>query len=288
VIGSRALRAAGLALAFAGLACRGVAPRPEPGGSAADRERVLAFWDTFQAATAHRTAGDCRGAAPLYEKALAGDPRHEDSLYYLAQCQRELGRPAEARRTFERLVGLNPASSRGHLALGALLASPDVREPPDLAAAEAAFRRAHAINGDETGPMVRLAEVLIVVGRVDEAAHWAEAAVRTNPKAVDAALLAVYLARERGDQAAIRTFSALARQAVRVEAPVKGVLNEGDRRSGPAAAVAPPLENPMGRLLFTEVLSEARAQAAAAAPDVEGLRRAVSRERARHARRARG
>ena len=67
------------------------------------------------------------------------------------------GEPGPARAAFERLVTLNPESARGHLALGALLASPDPEEPMDLEAAEGHLSRAHEINGEETGPSCALA-----------------------------------------------------------------------------------------------------------------------------------
>jgi len=203
---------------------------------------------------------DCAAAAGLYEQALALDPRHEDSLYYLGQCRRELSEPAAARAAFERLLDVNPQSSRAHLALGALLASPEAREPMDLATAEGHFRRAHAINGEETGPVLRLGEVLLVTGRKREAGEAFEAALRTNPRSIEAAFLAGYVAWDRGRDVA--RFVAAVVRAAKVEAPVKGVLNEGDRRDAKRVA-APPLESPLGRLLFGEELAALRARTAA-------------------------
>ncbi len=246
------------------LACR---PAPAAtAGTAQDPQHrtVLAFWQALNAATEARLRQDCPEASRLYGEALRLDPRHEDALYYLGQCRRQLGQPAEARDAFERLVAVNPGSARGHLALGALLASPDPGEPMDAAAAEMHLRRAHAINGEETGPMVRLGELLLVTGRRQEAGRWFEAALRTNPKSVDAAFLAGFLAWDAGQAAEARRLAERVRQAAKVEAPVKGVLNEGDRRDGRRAA--PPLESPLGRTLFGEPVSALRATAAAGLP----------------------
>ncbi|MFI4941784.1 MAG: tetratricopeptide repeat protein [Burkholderiales bacterium] len=259
-----AARVAGVALlAFSPVAC-GESKRP--GSAAASdplRQRVLDFWKELNAAGAARTERDFAGAARRYEAALALDPRHEDGLYYLGQCQRELGDARAAARSFERLVEVNPLSARGHLALGALFASPDAAEPMDLARAEQHLRRAHAINGEETGPVVRLGEVALVGGRLDEARQWFESALRTNPKSVEAAFLAGYLAWESGREAA--PLAARVRGAVTVEAPTKGVLSEGDRR-GAKQSAAPPLTSPVGRLLFGEPIERLRAQGADGRP----------------------
>lgn len=225
------------------------------------RARVRAFWEKLRAATEARLRPDCRSAVALYEQALALDPLHEDALYYLGQCHRELGEPRAARDAFQRLVDANPASARGHLALGALLASPDPAEPMDLAQAEAHLRRAHEINGEETGPVVRLGEVLLVAGRSGEAREWFEAALRTNPKSLEAAFLAGFVAWDGG----LREVAPLARrvrEAAKVSAPVKGVLSEGDRKD-PKSVLAPPLESPLGRLLFGAPIASLRGRGAA-------------------------
>jgi tetratricopeptide (TPR) repeat protein len=255
-----------------------------------DRARSLEFWDRFRAATARRGEGDLAGAVRLYRDALSLDPRHEDSLYYLGQCLRGVGEPVEARRAFEDLIGVNPASARGHSALGALLASPDPAEPFDLSRAEAHLRRAFEINGEETGPMVRLAEVLIVLGRTAEAGEWLEGVTRTNPRAVEAAFLAGYLAWESGEHGVARAFARKARAAARVAAPPAGVLGEGDRRAG--HTVAPPLATPMGRTLFGEFASFLRSPAADGSPalerEFERAWRAVRGGRRRYGRRVLG
>jgi tetratricopeptide (TPR) repeat protein len=252
---------AALTLTTAIVACRGSAA-----GTAVDprREAVKAFWAKLHAANEARLRSGCASALALYEEALVLDPRHEDALYYLGQCRRESGQPLEARKAFERLVNVNPASARGHLALGALLASPDPNEPMDLAAAEAHLRRAHEINGEETGPVVRLGEVLLVSGRDAEARRWLEAALRTNSKSVEAAFLAGFSAWD-GGTADVAALARRVGEAAHVETPVKGVLNEGDRRNAKRSA-APPLASPLGRLLFGAPIATLRGMAAAGEP----------------------
>jgi len=268
-------------------ACRGPAREAAAGAQDSARQRVLAFWSRFHGATEARTRRDLGTAARLYEEALLLDPGHEDALYYLGQCRREMGQPEAARAAFERLVESNPMSARGHLSLGALLASPDPGEPMVLAEAERHLRRAHEINGEETGPVVRLGEIALVAGRPAEARGWFEAALRTNPKSVEAAFLAGYLAWEEGRPTA--SILRRLREAARVEAPVKGVLNEGDRR-GSRRSAAPPLSSPLGRLLFGEPVETLRVRVAAGQPllDAGVLEqwRAVRRLRRAHERRA--
>ena len=258
-----------LVLCGAGLAgCRGPAADEAARTRDPQRQRVLDFWSRLSAATEARTRRDFAQGARLYEEALVLEPRHEDALYYLGQCRRELGQAEPARVAFERLLEVNPASARGHLALGALFASPDPGEPMDLARAERHLRRAHEINGEETGPLVRLGEVALLAGRSAEARRWLESALRTNPKSVEAAFLAGYLGWEEGrdDDALVRRV----REASKLDAPVKGVLSEGDRRDAQRVA-APPLSSPLGRLLFGEPVERLRAAAAAGQPISEAL-----------------
>lgn len=254
-------------LALVGIACAFATcgrERKEADGSRRDpaHEKVLAFWRSYNAATAARVADDCEKAAPLYEEALKLNPRHEDSLYYLGQCRRDLHQPAAARTALERLVEVNPASARGHSGLGSLLASHDPSEPLDLESAERHLRRAHDINKEETGPMVRLGEVLLVEGHPDEARRWFEDAIRTNPRSVDAALLAAYLERPRASPPArLEGVARRLQAAAAVARPAKGVPGEGDRRDA-AGHAAPPLEKPHGRLLFEEPARALRARVA--------------------------
>ena len=109
--------------------------------------------------------------------------------------------------------------------------------------------------------MLRLGEVLIVQDRAEEARTWLEAAARTNPKSVEAVFLLGYLLWEAGDRRGAEGRLLGAARAARTDAPAKGVLGEGDRKAavaaGPARA-APPLLEPMGRTLFSELAKPVR------------------------------
>jgi tetratricopeptide (TPR) repeat protein len=206
-----------------------------------DREAVRRFWSAMNAATALRTRGDCAAALSSYRRALAIDPRHEDALYYLGQCAQTRGEDAIAREAFDRLITVNPSSARGHLALGSLLASPAPDRPLALDAAEREFQRAHAINGEETGPVLRLGEIALVRGDEAQARRWLESALRTNPKCVEAAFLLGFLRFRARDLDGARQEVARAVRADAADAPVHGVLSEGDRKPvAPAAAAAGP------------------------------------------------
>lgn len=251
-----------IALAAALLCGCEVPPTTEP--TPVDRGAAIRrFWSLYREATAMRTRGDFETAAHLYEQTLQIDPNHEDCLYYYGQSLQERADYGGARAAFERLVEVNPVSARGHLALGTLLTGAEVGAPFDLARAEEHLMRAHQINGEETAPMVRIGEILIMRGDMQGARHWLEAAARTNPKSTEAACLSGYLRWLAGDPDGASEFYAKAIRASQADKPAHGVLNEGDRKAATAAVsdpnvpvAAPPLKKPMGETLFGRLCAD--------------------------------
>jgi tetratricopeptide (TPR) repeat protein len=130
-----------------------------PAGAApgsADRERIRTFWERTNRANALRLAGSFEEAAAAYRSALALDPAHEDSLYYLAISLKERGEYAEAVKTLERLTAVNPASNRAWSEMGATLGLRAPGWEGDPERARAAFLRGLEINREEAGPFLRL------------------------------------------------------------------------------------------------------------------------------------
>jgi len=222
-----------------------------------NREEVRRFWGDFREATALRHRGEFARAAALYEQALTIDGEHEDSLYYLGHCRAEQNDRAGARAAFEALLEVNPESARGHAALGAILASRDPSAPRDLASAERHFREAHRINREETGPLVRLSEILIVRGDLDEAGRWLEAAALTNAWSREASFLAGYVLWESGRKERAGDYYRRAVEAGMPRAPVAGLPGEGDHKietGGSPQPVAAPPASPLGETLFGDLI----------------------------------
>ncbi len=197
-------------------------------GSMTDRERITLFWSKQRAAMhAMKVDEDLPAAAALLREALALDPAHEDSLYYLGNCLYALGDEQGATRALEELVRVNPRSHRGLKRLGVLKATP-AASPGDLAQGMALLQRALAINPEETGVLLAMGEIGLITGDHDEAEKRLEWAGRTNPRAVSAFFLRGYLAWARGDEVGARELLVRAREARGDEWKPHGTTAEGD------------------------------------------------------------
>ena len=123
-------------------------------------------------------SGDARRAIPLLE-ATAGDD--VELLNGLGVAYGQAGRRADATRTLERALAIDPASGLAHENLAALLI-----DAKDFRGAEAALRRALDIDPSLTGARTQLGGVLAITGRRDDAiAEWTRA-VDLDPEAFEA------------------------------------------------------------------------------------------------------
>jgi tetratricopeptide (TPR) repeat protein len=196
--------------------------------TAGDREGLIAFWAAQRAAMdAFKIDADCERAVPLFREALAYDPTHEDSIYYLANCLAALGQPEEALDRLDELRALSPMSHRAHKQWGVLRAIHTTGDE-DLAAAEAALTRALEINREETGSLLVLGEIALLRGRLDVAEDHLAHATATNPRAVGGFFLRGYLAWKRGDEAAARQLLETAQAARGPDWKPEGTTAEGD------------------------------------------------------------
>ncbi len=188
------------------------------------------FWDKEHAAMdAMKKDGDYARAARLFREALAMNPSHEDSHYYLANCLAAQGDSRGAIAQLDELVRLNPGSHRAWLRRGSLLAA-SATSRDGLRAAADSVEKALAINPEETGAMMLLGEIAIVSGDYANAARRFQAVSRTNPRAAAALFLGSYIAWKRGDAAEARSLLARTQQARGKEWKPKGSVLEGDVR----------------------------------------------------------
>ena len=201
--------------------------RPE-GRAPGDKQRTLDFWTKQRAAmNAMKVEKDNAKAIPLFREALALNPAHEDSLYYLATCLASQGDTDGALTQLAELKRISPQSQRAFAQWGTLRAI-SAKSPADLQAAEESLARAHAINPEETGALLVLGEVALLRGDTKLADERFTAACRTNPKAVGGFFLRGYLAWKRGDRIAATKLLEDTRTALGKEWQPKGATSEGD------------------------------------------------------------
>ncbi|HEX6199042.1 MAG TPA: FG-GAP-like repeat-containing protein, partial [Thermoanaerobaculia bacterium] len=192
------------------------------------RERTLAFWQAHRAGMdAIKTEGDPAKAEPLFRRALALDPKHEDARYYLAASLAAQGETAEALEHLRELARQNPQSHRAFKRWGTLEALVATK-PAELAEAARALERALELNQEETGSLLVLGEVALLQGDAATAERRLEWACATNPKAVGGFFLRGYVAWKEGDEGAARALLHQAREALGPEWKPQGMVSEGD------------------------------------------------------------
>ncbi len=192
------------------------------------KQRTLLFWQTERAAMdAIKREHDLPKAAGLFRRALALDPKHEDSHYYLAACLAAQGKTDEALEHLRELARIDPQSHRAFKRWGTLEAAM-ARTPAELEEASRALERALELNQEETGTLLVLGEVALMQGKPDLARQRLAWATTTNPKAVGGFYLRGYLAWKAGDAKAAAGLLRQARAALGPEWKPAGAAAEGD------------------------------------------------------------
>jgi Tfp pilus assembly protein PilF len=192
------------------------------------KERIVEFWSKHRAAMrAMKVEGDCPKAIGLFEEAVALDPTHEDARYYLGNCLATIGDTDGAIAQLEELLRLDPRSHRGLRRLGVLRAT-IAQSRADLKEAMSLLDRALEINREETGVLLAMGELDLILGDDDQADQLLEWACRTNPRAVSGFYLRGYVAWKRGEDEAARELLQRARDALGPEWKPEGTTAEGD------------------------------------------------------------
>jgi tetratricopeptide (TPR) repeat protein len=193
-----------------------------------EKERQIAFWDKHRAAMDRlKRDRDPQSAALLFREALALDPRHEDGRYYLASCLASMGQTQGAIKELEALLAVNPSSHRALQRL-AYLHAQTARSKADLQTAAAEAGRAHALNPEETGALLLLAEIELLRGNPAKSRVHLESVIRSNHRAALAYFLLAYLDSRSGDTVAKRVQLEATVKARGPEWKPKGSVHEGD------------------------------------------------------------
>lgn len=205
-----------------------------------EKQRIKTFWTLYDRANSDRLAGKFERAVAGYRECLKLDPKHEDSLYYLATSLKELGEYKEAVATFERLIEVNPESNRAWSELGNTLcvAAPGTR--PDFKRARSAFERSIEINREQAGPFLQLGRLELNLGDTTAARkHFEIAAGFGSPEGNFLVGYTFFLEKKQAE--ASKLFRKVLEGQARERAIAsRGIVSEGD--------ILPALGKPMTAL----------------------------------------
>lgn len=197
---------------------------------ALDKTTIAEFWKKQHAAMdAMKRERDFRKAAALFREALAINPNHEDSHYYLANCLAELGDIPSAISELNVLARINPQNHRAFQRKGELLAA-SASSRTQLEIAKQPLETALRLNSEETGTLSLLAEVELAEGHAQSAERDFTRVCQANARAVSAWFFRGYLAWRRRDIPEASAMLASARNARGNDWKPKGSVLEGDVR----------------------------------------------------------
>ncbi|HYM11966.1 MAG TPA: tetratricopeptide repeat protein, partial [Bryobacterales bacterium] len=195
------------------------------------QSQVVEFWAKQRLAMdALKKENNIPKAASLFREAVALNPEHEDSRYYLANCLYAQGDTAGALEQLDALIRINPQSHRGYQRKGLLLAVSAANRAQLVTAGEC-VRQAQTLNPEETGTLLLLGEIALLKGDTANARRQLELACRTNPKAVGGYFLRGYLAWKSHDLPHARELLLAASNARGKDWKPAGAVAEGDVRA---------------------------------------------------------
>jgi tetratricopeptide (TPR) repeat protein len=193
-----------------------------------DKAGLVQFWAKQHAAMdAMKRERNFAKAVQLFREALAMNPQHEDSHYYLANCLATLGDIPSAIAELDALARINPQNHRAFQREGELLAA-SASSRSQLGPARQALNAALKLNSEETGTLVLLGQVSLAEGSFGEAEQDFAHACLANPHAANAWFLRGYMAWKRHDLHQASAMLTAARNARGRDWKPAGSVLEGD------------------------------------------------------------
>lgn len=207
----------------------------EPGGmprllkaAIEGKQRQLRFWEAHhEGMKLWKQSRDAQASVPKFRQALAYDPLHEDTRYYLASALAASGDSAGALEELSILARHNPMSQRA-FSRSAFLRGAEAKSLSAMTAALRDAERAHAINPEETGALLLLGEVELLLGRNEQARRHLERVVLSNPRSEPAHFGLAWLAERSGDRRTAQRHLDAVRTARGPEWKPKRSTAEGD------------------------------------------------------------
>lgn len=207
-------------------------PGSDPSNTAVqlDKTTLLKFWNKQHAAMdAMKRERDFTKAVPLFREALAINPAHEDSHYYLANCLAALGDIPSAIAELDTLARINPQNHRAFQRKGELLAA-SASSRSQLASARQELDTALHLNSEETGTLLLLGQVALAQGDIRSADQYLTHACQANARAANGWFLRGFIAWKRGDKRQASAMLTSARNARGPDFKPAGAVSEGDVR----------------------------------------------------------
>jgi tetratricopeptide (TPR) repeat protein len=199
-----------------------------PAAPPLDKARLVQFWTKQHAAMdAIKRERNIPKAVGLFREALALNPQHEDSHYYLANCLATLGDIPAAIAELKLLAQINPQNHRAFQREGELLAA-SASSKRQLELAREPLNAALRLNSEETGTLVLLGQVELALGDLSTAERHFTHVCQANPKAVNAWFLRGYIAWKQRDQRQASAMLEKARDARGRDWKPAGSVLEGD------------------------------------------------------------
>jgi len=193
-----------------------------------DKAALIRFWEKQHAAMdAMKREHDYARAARLFRDALAINPDHEDSHYYLANCLVALGDVPSAIAELDQLARINPQNHRALQRKGELLAAA-ASSRSQLEQARQTLTAAIHLNSEETGTLVLRGEASLAMNDLRQAEQDFAHACQMNPRAANAWFLRGFIAWKQGDLPHAATGLRAARNARGPDWKPSGSVLEGD------------------------------------------------------------
>ena len=130
--------------------------------------------------------GQTEEAAQQFQAELDNAPEHLQAMLYLGDSEIQLNRMEDARPLLEKVVKLNPASSKGHVDLGIAYAATNRNQD-----ALVEFKRAVALKPDDVNAHWRLGRLYRSMGKTSEATAEFNKSKSLNKAADDGLLKAM-------------------------------------------------------------------------------------------------